>query len=365
MAVSMKRDPNSPRSQFIRAILLVKGVHFYGFHSAYSPFLKVHLVDPSFVNRAVTLLQSGTIMKTRFRVYESHLSFILQFLCDFGLYGCGWIDLAEVWQRGQDVPEDNEDATEDDGVTFRPSSYYRQTRMPLELDVAAHQILNRHRLAPRNVHHKLSIPAPAMPSDPVVISVRELWEDERQRRAARGLTPSPEIPKDLSERSRGSGGGWVQEARWWEELHKRITKERNLEEPLRGDEGWERWVMTTYESIEALWESRYRTWKPRRDIASSEVEANPYEAVSDASSQELTQPQTGRDVDVDEDMLVSQELSRLVEHEEVAWVERQEDRAEDDRPEAEEEAVDDAQPADMQYGEQTPRKPSAMPSRYA
>ncbi|KAI0689616.1 hypothetical protein BC835DRAFT_1368378 [Cytidiella melzeri] len=364
IAVSLKRNPNSPRSQFIRAIILVKGVHFYGFHSAYSPFLKVHIVDPTFVNRAVTLLQSGTIMKTRFRVYESHLSFILQFLSDFGLYGCGWIDLAETWQRGQYAVEDDEHATDDNHIAFKASPYYRQTRMPLELDVGAHQILNRHRLTPRNVHHKLSIPAPVSSSEPVVISVRELWDDERRRRVAQGLTPSPEIPKDLSERSRGAGGDWVQEARWWEELRKRITKGKNIAPPPDSDETWERWVMTTFESVEALWESQYRTWRPRRDDKLVEGELNPYEAANDSSSQKFIKPVAAREVEVDEDMLASQELSRLVERGEVEWAEREGGQQENDRQEADEEAVDEGQVMDLLYGEQTPMKNRLTPSRH-
>lgn len=82
IAVSLKRNPNSRNSQFVRAIILVKGVHFYGFHSSYSPFLKVLFADPTVVTRAVSLLQTGAIMKTRFRVYESHFSYILQFMSD-------------------------------------------------------------------------------------------------------------------------------------------------------------------------------------------------------------------------------------------------------------------------------------------
>src|SRR5258708_2353101 len=71
IALSLKRNPDSLRSQYVRAILLVKGVHFYGFHARYSPFLKIYLVDPGVVSRAVTILQSGTVMSSRFRVYES------------------------------------------------------------------------------------------------------------------------------------------------------------------------------------------------------------------------------------------------------------------------------------------------------
>jgi len=101
-------------------------------------------------------------MHTRFNVYESHLSYILQFLCDFGLYGCGWMNLGEVWQRGQD-----EEEQELKGLpTFNESPHFRQSRMPLEVDVAAHQILNRHLLVARNLHHNLTIPGPAFPPEP-------------------------------------------------------------------------------------------------------------------------------------------------------------------------------------------------------
>ncbi|EPQ60814.1 ribonuclease H-like protein, partial [Gloeophyllum trabeum ATCC 11539] len=186
IAVSMKRNPHSLNSQFIRAIILVKGVHFYGFHDTYSPFLKVHITDPAFVNRAVTILQSGVVMQTHFRVFESHLSYVLQFLCDFGLYGCGWVELDEILQRTKNsVIDVDEEGEEGDALPFPESPYPRQSRMPFEFDAAAHQILNRHSLSARDIHHELRIPAPPLPPEPLVISVRELWEDERRRRAAK------------------------------------------------------------------------------------------------------------------------------------------------------------------------------------
>ena len=54
--------------------------------------------------------------------------------------------------------------------------------MPLEVDVAAHQILKRHQLSVSRVHHKLAVPAPSFSSDPVVLSIRDLLEDEYCRR---------------------------------------------------------------------------------------------------------------------------------------------------------------------------------------
>ena len=368
IAISLKRNPESPKSKFVRAVVLVKGVHFYGFHANYAPFLKVHIADPAFVNRAVTIMQSGTVMQTRFRVYESHLSYILQFLCDFGLYGCGWIDLGEVWQRGrEEFAEDDVSEAEARQYGFKDSPHFRQTRMPLEVDAAAHQILNRHKLVARNTNHRLTIPAPPLPPEPLVLSVRELWEDERQRRLAKGLSPSPDIPKDPSASSRGPGGDWVAEARWWDEIRKRVERERGRE-TVPPQMSWEKWVMTTFESVEALWEDEYKTWQPHRssreemgpkeDGVQDEPEINPYQpsqgtaSTGDGASQ-LDVHDQEIDVDVDETMLASQDMSRLMEREEAEW---QKDTAEhyerhdidDQYAEEDEEAVEDGPPPDLQ-----------------
>jgi DNA polymerase zeta len=318
----MKRNPRSPNSKFVRAIVLVKGVHFYGFHSSYSPFLKVHIADPAYVNRAVTIMHSGTVMRTRFRVFESHLSYILQFLSDFGLYGCGWIDLREVWQRGngsESEEQEREIMQLEEYQLFNPSPHFRQSRMPLEVDVVSHQILNRHLLTARNIHHKLEIPAPPLPKEPLVLSVRELWEDERNRRRANGLSPSPEMPIDLSENSRGVGGDWVAEARWWEEIRKRIEKESRQD--LAVDESaktWENWVMTTFESIEVLWEEEWKIWKPggKRQHHDHQKIENPFgTAVTSSVLNQGAAKEEEIVAEVDETMLSSQEMSLLVERE--------------------------------------------------
>ncbi|KAG2366540.1 hypothetical protein BDR07DRAFT_1395782 [Suillus spraguei] len=332
IAISMKRNPHSRKSQFVRGVLLVKGVHFYGFHSSYTPFLKILIADPTCVNRAVTILQSGTVMRTRFRVYESHLSYILQFMCDFGLYGCGWIDLAEVWQRGHE--ENGTGMTE--SATFKVSPYFRQSRMPLEVDAAAHQILNRRFLSARNIHHKLEIPAPSLPSEPFVLSVRELWDDERRRRLAKGLSPTPVLPIDSSKMSRGRGGEWIAEARWWEEVRKRIERERDPQPTFTDNaELWEKWVMTTFESVEALWEAEWRTWKPVRKEATghngqsahtseAEDKENPFaQATQDRSSINRKGPPESTGVDVDEMLLSTQEMSKMMDREDQEWADLQ------------------------------------------
>lgn len=256
-------------------------------------------------------------MGTRFRVFESHLSYVLQFLCDFSLYGCGWIDLGEVWQRGAD---EQEDPGLDLQSKFKSSPCFRQSRMSLEVDVVPGQILNRHLLGARNLHHKLTIPGPHLPSEPLVLSVRELWEDERQRRIAAGLSPSPDVPVDPSEKSRTAGGEWVAEARWWDEIRMRIERERHQDAQPK-EVSWERWTMTTFESVEALWEDGYKTWRPEQTEGQILLEEyNPYEAsVAATRSRGAESQDETAEIDVDETILRSQELSILVEHEEAEW----------------------------------------------
>ncbi|KAJ8702610.1 DNA polymerase zeta [Pleurotus ostreatus] len=300
IALSMKRDPHSPKSTFIRAVVVVKGVPFYGFHASYAPFLKIYMFDPTLLYRGVAILRSGTVMQTRYSVYESHLSFPLQFMCDFGLYGCGWIDMGEVWQRGLD----NEYVDPDKKTTLRVSPYHKQAKMDLEVDVVAHQILNRNRLTTRDIHHQLQIPAAPMPTEPLILSVRELWEDERRRRLARGLSASPDMPVDLSENRRGDGGDWTAEARWWRELRARIEAEPT--DHLEPSNSWDKRVMTTSQSIEALWEPTFRVWKPQQ----AESSTAPIDSTSGSSVSRASVQPSGKDeeVDVDESFLSSQAI---------------------------------------------------------
>jgi DNA polymerase zeta len=83
----------------VASIVLCKGVPFYGYHVGYSYFLKIALVTPSHKYRAVNLLEGGSIMQKKFAVYESHLDTKLQFMVDFDLYGCGWVEVQEALFR--------------------------------------------------------------------------------------------------------------------------------------------------------------------------------------------------------------------------------------------------------------------------
>ena len=268
------------------------------------------LADPRLMNRVAAILQSGSVLSRRFQVYESHLSFILQFMCDFGLYGCGSIEIGDMYRR-RGLEEDAE-TTMDPEITFETSPYPRQTCMPLELDIISPSILNRAKLAERRLHHTLAIPGPERPTEPLVTSVLELWEDECNRRRARGLDLTPEIPCDPSEASRKPGSGWVAEAYWWDEIRHRLERESPLraEADTNDPSGWESQVMSVFESTEALWEEQYRTWKLGGIGNGKDVQGDSAGRNSSVLSPFDDFPDSG-EVDVNEDLLNAEAANHL------------------------------------------------------
>lgn len=63
-------------------------------------YLKILLCDPKCMQSTATFLRSGAVLETKFAVYEVHLGYLLQFLCDFNLYGCGVLEVREAYVRG-------------------------------------------------------------------------------------------------------------------------------------------------------------------------------------------------------------------------------------------------------------------------
>ncbi|KAI8223753.1 DNA polymerase zeta catalytic subunit [Colletotrichum sp. SAR 10_96] len=93
-------EPEDDNAKFVARITLVKGVPFYGFHVGYRFFLKIYMFNPIVMTRLADLLQQGVILKKKFQPYEAHLQYLLQFMTDYNLYGCGYLDASDVFFRG-------------------------------------------------------------------------------------------------------------------------------------------------------------------------------------------------------------------------------------------------------------------------
>lgn len=85
--------------QAVAFITICKGTAIYGYRVGYTPFLKIYVIEGKDKSRVAKCLQSGVIMRTVFEVYEEHVGFILQFMLDANLYGCGWVELGDCLFR--------------------------------------------------------------------------------------------------------------------------------------------------------------------------------------------------------------------------------------------------------------------------
>src|SRR3954454_5665637 len=104
LAVSYRRNVYDGNAKFVARITLVKGIPFYGFHVGYKFYLKIYLLNPMNMTRLADLLREGAVMKRVLQPYESHMQYIAQWMCDYNLYGCAYIECEKVKFRAP-LPE--------------------------------------------------------------------------------------------------------------------------------------------------------------------------------------------------------------------------------------------------------------------
>ncbi|KZT52402.1 hypothetical protein CALCODRAFT_520743 [Calocera cornea HHB12733] len=352
LSLVLRRNPYAQQTpQHIVAILPVKGTHFYGFHHRRSVFLKIVFSDPRLIRKAQLLLESGTICEKAWQTYEGHVDYKLQFLCDFNLYGCNWLDIGDCRFR-EPLPDPPEYDTSPSSIAPYMTPWnsentpaelvhsvqpvpVRSTRSynVLELDISAWDILNRHSLPGRSIPSRLAPPFSGAgdPDELFVHSVRELWEDERRRRAAKGMDPTPPRPKETARTVDPERTRWVASDRLWSEVDARIEREK--EKPGKvtpADENkpipWEAWLMTPFESVEALFpRHEQRRRQKRRDQQSAALNA----AEDDWSQRR----HTDEDAEDDAKWAGSQQLKRAIKEAQVveeAWLPHPDFQVEED-----------------------------------
>jgi hypothetical protein len=87
----------STNANAIQSIRLVKGTPFYGYHVGFCYYLRIAFLKHSHRWTLLKVLgEDGLIQARKFEVYEAHLGFVLQFMVDFGLGGCGWLDIQDA-----------------------------------------------------------------------------------------------------------------------------------------------------------------------------------------------------------------------------------------------------------------------------
>ncbi|KAL8975207.1 MAG: hypothetical protein Q9197_000558 [Variospora fuerteventurae] len=243
LAVSYRRNMYDGNTAFVAHISLVKGIPFYGYSVGYKFFLKVYILNPLHMTRLADLLRQGAVMKKILQPYESHMQYLLQWMCDYNLYGCAYIDCSEVKFR-QPIPQCDEmdsDAhrwhakTITSAMTSDEDKLPRQSHCSLEVDICVQHILNRLDVKARPLHHDFVERHQSFAHDEkLVYSMAGLWRDETRRRKARlgdtnpGSSPfPPEVLVSVSADPRNAQpGGWIHEGEYWEKVRTLIKEER-------------------------------------------------------------------------------------------------------------------------------------------
>lgn len=244
MAVSYRRDQTGGNPRFVARITLVKGIPFYGYHIGYRFYLKIYLFNPLYMTRLADLLQQGVILKQKFQPFEAHLQYVPQFMTDYNLYGCDYLDATQMRFRAP-IPERTD--TSVDGIVWDDKSIAshlvtddialpRVSHCSLEVDICVQDIRNRKLVKARPLHHdfiELRNPAPA--DAKLVHSMAGLWKDETVRRkralapSAKNLSPfPPEVHVSMSaESGRLASQNWLHEEEFREQVEQLLTKDES------------------------------------------------------------------------------------------------------------------------------------------
>ncbi|KAL8733631.1 MAG: hypothetical protein Q9166_002041 [cf. Caloplaca sp. 2 TL-2023] len=276
LAVSYRRNMYDGKTAFVAHISLVKGVPFYGYHVGYKFFLKIYMLNPLHMTRLGDLLRQGAIMKKVLQPYESHMQYLLQWMCDYNLYGCANIDCSEVrfrnpvpeYDRTDSIAHRWHDRTISSSMTSDEEELPRQSHCSLEVDICVHHVLNRLDIKPRPLHHDFVERQLSFAHDEKLVhSMGGLWRDETRRRKARmgqtdpGSSPfPPEVLVSVSADPRNSQpGGWIHEDEYREKIATitRDEKEKSDGRKLTFDSfvkktSFEGFVKTTLEAVEDL-----------------------------------------------------------------------------------------------------------------
>ena len=276
LSVSYRRNIYDGQTAFVAYITLIKGTPFYGYSVGYRFFLKIYLLNPMHITRLADLLRQSAVMKRAFQPYESHMQYIPQWMCDYNLYGCAYIDCRKVMFRSP-VPSSEElkstshkwhDQTISPSIVSGDGILPRSSHCSIEVDVCVQDIANREDIEPRPLHHNFIERAnPVTSNEKLVHSMAGLWKDETRRRKQRmGLkdpssTPfPPEVLISVSADPRNTQpGGWIHEEDYKRKMLSIIQdeRERNSEEDVSFEtfvrhSSFEAGVKTALESVEDL-----------------------------------------------------------------------------------------------------------------
>lgn len=208
------------QKQFVASVKACRACLVYGYSVGYSLMLKILLLLPSYKTKLFRLLNESEIDFAQFsspisetkltapslNVYEAHINYYSQFLADFNLYGCGWLDIKECYfrspiltcnLRSESLLKDLEEHIAHNNV-LSPTTYPRMGRSLLEMDIQVNQILNRENLRERDVHNDFSeFKTPTPQKNSYLSSLGLTFDDLKFQCESRGLRETSKILNEL------------------------------------------------------------------------------------------------------------------------------------------------------------------------
>lgn len=164
------------------------------------------MFNPMVMTRLADLLQQGAILKHKFQPYEAHLQYLSQFMIDYNLFGCDYLDVSHTAFRAP-VPDHDDGSNSSHlwhslsippGCITEDHTLPRVSHCSIEVDICVQDIVNRKLVEERQLHHDFIERVEPLPSDiKLVHSMAGLWKDESARRRRRmphlkpGGTPFP------------------------------------------------------------------------------------------------------------------------------------------------------------------------------
>lgn len=229
---------------FVATIVLVKGVPFYGYSFGWKLYCKIYLYDPRHVVHLARFLSTGAIMKRIFWPYEAHIQHQLQFMIDFNLHGCGYIECGKVIYRSNA----NEHMGSARCEVLSEDAFPRHSYKCIEVDIQAQYILNRNQIHERRIHHQLT--EPSVDPLPLLHSLGELWkqyESSTESTKNSGALPwtMPDSPEDPRPR-------WLEEHTFRRRVTQLIKQEAGVRSGIRVPTLLPG-VPTSFAAVDSLW----------------------------------------------------------------------------------------------------------------
>lgn len=229
--ISLNIDTGLSKRKFIAHVAICKASPIYGYQIGYKLFYKISLLSPLYKTRLTNLFQDKLISICDFsssfergtkklyvvNVYEAHIPYLLQFLADFNLFGCGWLEINNTYFR---YPILNDNTNID---TTRLKSYLRPFinhhnildsfkfgrigRSLLEIDITTENIHNRSYIKQRHLHNEFVENRrfnSGIPNDEIYLSsLNHIYKDLKHQCESRG---SKMTESQFSQNNLGLGG---------------------------------------------------------------------------------------------------------------------------------------------------------------